>query len=379
MSELPVNRALSFHRKVTRRTMTRSTISTRLTRSQFWWTLIFGLVCGFQYVAGYSKSLAQERTPLTDGRIVDFQRDIVPVFENHCLECHGPEDAKNDFRIDDPDSVFSYVEAEDVESSSLYVDYILSDDPDYMMPPPSHGGPLSASEISLIKVWIEEGADWPEGVTMGDGSDAKAPEEDTPKAARSLFGRVWGFQGFFHPATVHFPIALFTFGAFFVVLGWKWPELGKQIPLACLLLGAPSAIGATLMGWAFATEQGYGSWTKVDFDSEVFWHRWSGVIVTVLAVVFALIALKAWKTKDAKLDKIWRVGLLVIAGIVGLVGHQGGELSYGKDFYPKAFRILFGTEGEEQGGEVAEPEVVEDEEAVAQILIPLTDRSKGTL
>jgi hypothetical protein len=27
---------------------------------------------------------------------------------------------------------------------------------------------------------------------------------------------------------------------------------------------------------------------------------------------------------------------------VGAVGHQGGEMSYGKDFYPRAIRILLG-------------------------------------
>ena len=32
--------------------------------------------------------------------------------------------------------------------------------------------------------------------------------------------------------------------------------------------------------------------------------------------------------------------------MVGAVGHQGGEMSYGADFYPKAFRILLGTSEE---------------------------------
>jgi uncharacterized membrane protein len=163
---------------------------------------------------------------------------------------------------------------------------------------------------------------------------------------------VWAFQGFFHPATVHFPIALFLVGALFVVLGWFWPPLGKQIPLACLLLGAPTAIASTAMGWSFAVEEGYGSWAKVDLDSEVFWHRWSGVIVTVVSLVLAAIALINVMKGSRKLERTWKIGLLLIAGMVGAVGHQGGELSYGADFYPKAFRILMGTEGEQ-----AEPSV----------------------
>ena len=125
----------------------------------------------------------------------------------------------------------------------------------------------------------------------------------------------------------------------------KWPEIGTQIPLACLILGALSSVAATAMGWSFATQQGYAGWDRVDFDSEVFWHRWSGIIVTIMSVVLMVVAaVSVWKDSIAW-TRIWKVGLLVVAGIVG---HQGGELSYGKDFYPKAFRVLFGTEGQSE-------------------------------
>jgi hypothetical protein len=301
---------------------------------------------------------AQERRAVDDdGRIVDFARDIAPIFRDRCLECHNVDEAKADFRIDDPETVSYYVEPEDVEASTMFIDYLLSDDPDMMMPPPSTGGPLTPQELTLIRVWIEEGAVWPEGATVAAvaEADADAPTAEPPPAPpKSLVARVWAFQGFFHPATVHFPIALFLVGALFVVLGWFWPPLGNQIPLACLLLGAPTAIASTAMGWAFAVEEGYGSWAKVDLDSEVFWHRWSGVIVTVVSLVLAAIALINLMKGSKKLERTWKIGLLLVAGMVGAVGHQGGELSYGADFYPKAFRILMGTEGEQ-----AEPSVAE--------------------
>jgi uncharacterized membrane protein len=294
----------------------------------------------------------QERKALDEeGRMVDFERDVAPIFVKYCYECHNEEDAKNDFRIDDPEYALSYIEPEDAESSTLFVDYMLSDDPDYLMPPPSHGGPLSPAELSIVRVWIDEGANWPEGLMLvAEGAEAAetkpaAPERDP--AERPLAERIWAFQGFFHPATVHFPIALFLLGAVFVVLGWKWPSVGTQIPAACLIVGALTSVASTAMGWSFAVEQGYGSWSKVDFDSEAFWHRWSGVIVTALSVVFAIVALMALRRESPKLNRFWKSGLLVVALLVGLVGHQGGELSYGKDFYPKAFRILLGTPKEQ--------------------------------
>ncbi|OYP35769.1 c-type cytochrome domain-containing protein [Rhodopirellula sp. MGV] len=300
-----------------------------------------GIVCNL--------ATAQDRVPLNeDGHVMDFERDIRPIFIARCFECHNAKEAKADFRIDDAETVLSYLEPGDAELSTMFADYMLSDDPDMMMPPPAKGGPLLPAELAMIRVWINEGANWPEGVTVSATpleemleTDLEAPQGDDSE--KSLVERVWSFQGFFHPATVHFPIALFLLGGAFVVLGWKWPAIGTQVPLACLLIGSLTAIASTAMGWSFAVEEGYGSWTKVDFDSEVFWHRWSGVIVTVLSVVFALIALSGLRRQDPSKAKIWKSGLLLIAVLVGLVGHQGGELSYGKDFYPKAFRILFGA------------------------------------
>lgn len=280
----------------------------------------------------------------SDGHLVQFKRDIAPILRRHCLECHGPDDAKNDFRVDDREILLDYIEAGDAAESTLYVDYMTTDDEDMLMPPKSHGGPCSVNELALIQVWINEGANWPEGVSV---SDESVPEEAKPPETLSFPERIWFAQGFLHPATVHFPIALFTLGAGFVVLGWKWPALGKQIPLACLLLGAVSSIAATMMGWALAPEQGYGSnWSIMDWGREVDAHRWSAVVVTLFSGTCAIIALVAVRKDSEKLTKLWKVGLLVCAGMVGAVGHQGGEMSYGKDFYPRALRILTGAQSD---------------------------------
>lgn len=292
-----------------------------------------------------------QATPLdSDGRIVRFGRDIAPILRDRCLQCHGPDDAKNDFRVDDAEMMLDYIEPGDASSSTLFVDYMTIDDDDMLMPPRLHGGPLSASELSLVRVWIDEGADWPDSFQLVATTGDVAEMMDTPVGRPTgLLARVWSAQGFFHPATVHFPIALLLFGAAFVVLGYKWPAVGTQIPLACLLIGAVTSVVASAMGWSFAVEQGYGSWDRFDeamMDREVFWHRWSGVIVSILACTFAIIALLSLRGENPGMTKTWKIGLLVCAAIVGAVGHQGGEMSYGKDLYPKAWRILTGTEGQ---------------------------------
>jgi uncharacterized membrane protein len=296
-------------------------------------------------------------SPLDDeGHLIDYARDIAPIFQSRCLECHGPEDAKNDFRVDDRDSLMDYIEAEDVESSSLFVDYLTTDDEDMLMPPKSHGGPLGPKELALVQVWIQEGAQVPEDYQMSGAAVADRPAEKPPQGPRTIAGRVWGALGFLHPATVHFPIALFLLGGGFVVVGWKWPSVGYQIPLACLLLGTVTAIASTAMGWSFAVEQGYGdNWDLLDWDREIDTHRWSGLIVTIVASVFSIVALVAIWNDSEKLTKFWKIGLLICAGMVGAVGHQGGELSYGEDFYPKALRILTGADETPEAAPITEP------------------------
>lgn len=316
------------------------------------------LLTGLTRVANAQESIS----PLDDeGRLVQFDLHIAPILRNRCLECHGPDDAKNDFRVDDQYSMLGYVEPGEAEFSTLYSDYLTTDDEDLLMPPVSHGGPLSSMELALIRVWINEGADWPEDYEFVSAEveegDSAAEEVQAVPPPLSVSARVWAFQGYLHPATVHFPIALLLFGALFVVLGLKWPTIGTQIPMACLLMGAATAIVATLMGWSFATQQGYGGWAKVDMDSEVFWHRWSAVIVTLLATVLSVIAIVAVWRQRRGLHVVWKTGLLLVAVLVGLVGHQGGELTYGHDFYPKAFRILWGSP--QQTPEVGEVSVDE--------------------
>ena len=341
-------------------------------------TSVFRAVLSLGFVvlsqATGSPAMGQGSAVDEEGRVVQFQRDIAPIFRDRCLKCHNERDLKGDFRIDDPDSVFSYVEPNELESSTLYVDYLITDDPDYLMPPHTHGGPLSAGELSLIRVWIEEGAAWPEGASVAAmDADEVADRAETIEPPKSLAERVWSFQGYFHPATVHFPIALLLFGAFFVVLGWVWKSLGDQIPLACLLLGAPSAVVASAMGFAFADTEGYGSWAKFDMESEVFWHRWSGVIVAATSLFFALIALRWLRCRKPSLGRVWKFGLLVSAGMVGAVGHQGGELHYGEEFYQDAFAVLLpDSDSQEEapainaadagGGESAEAEGTDTEE-----------------
>lgn len=97
---------------------------------------------------------------------VDFQREVQPVFAEHCAECHGVDADKRQsgLRLDVRECVLKGGDSEmpavvpgQPEKSEL-ARRIASIDPDEMMPPPSHQKPLSANEIEKLRQWIREGA-----------------------------------------------------------------------------------------------------------------------------------------------------------------------------------------------------------------------------
>ncbi len=63
-------------------------------------------------------------------------------------------------------------------------------------------GKLPAAELALLRTWIVEGAVWEE-VAQETKSE---PKEETPSL--SFGAKFWKFQGYFHPAVIHLPIAL---------------------------------------------------------------------------------------------------------------------------------------------------------------------------
>lgn len=96
---------------------------------------------------------------------VDYDKDIAPLLEKHCLECHGPDKQKSEFRVDQRavmlkggDSGIAALVPGDPAASYL-IEVINGSDPDMLMPP--KGDPLNKEQVALVEKWISEGAEWP--------------------------------------------------------------------------------------------------------------------------------------------------------------------------------------------------------------------------
>src|SRR5262249_18845737 len=103
---------------------------------------------------------SSSQTTQTTARI-DFSRDVLPIFRQNCLGCHGPSQQINGLRLDRRSSVFKNglrrVVPGSSENSFLY-HRLIGTEFGLQMPPT---GPLRPEQISAIKAWIDQRAEWP--------------------------------------------------------------------------------------------------------------------------------------------------------------------------------------------------------------------------
>ena len=112
---------------------------------------------------------------------VDFGRDVLPIFRQNCIGCHGPALATNGLRLDRKSSVFKdgfrRVVPGSLDNSFLY-HRLLGGEYGLQMPPT---GALRPEQIATIKTWIEQGAEWPDSLS----NEAELPPID-PKAVAAV-------------------------------------------------------------------------------------------------------------------------------------------------------------------------------------------------
>src|SRR6185369_7633982 len=97
---------------------------------------------------------------------IDFARDIQPILQKNCYECHGPKKTKARLRLDSQAGITKGGESGVIfvpgkSDQSLIVRRILGLDGDDRMP--KDGDALPAPQLALIRAWIDQGAKWPQG------------------------------------------------------------------------------------------------------------------------------------------------------------------------------------------------------------------------
>ena len=127
---------------------------------------------------------ASSQTPAA-APAVDFVRDVRPILESRCYECHGPRKVKGRLRLDLKSSAIKGgltgpAVIPGNADDSLLVRRVLGLDGEDRMP--KDKDPLPDPQVALLRAWIAQGAAWPDdGPTTAAAAAAAAPEEDLPQ------------------------------------------------------------------------------------------------------------------------------------------------------------------------------------------------------
>ncbi|MES2466742.1 MAG: DUF1553 domain-containing protein [Verrucomicrobiota bacterium] len=96
---------------------------------------------------------------------VDFFRDVRPILETRCVDCHRGQKAKGGLRLDSLETTLAGGEGGPAlvpgkADTSELLRRVRSHDEEEVMPP--KGGRLKPEEVAVLERWIQEGASWPE-------------------------------------------------------------------------------------------------------------------------------------------------------------------------------------------------------------------------
>jgi len=96
---------------------------------------------------------------------VDFVRDVQSIFKARCYECHGAKQQMNGLRLDRREDALrggysgpAILPRKSVESRLIQM--VTGSAKGRVMPP--IGARLTATQIDVVRAWIDQGADWPE-------------------------------------------------------------------------------------------------------------------------------------------------------------------------------------------------------------------------
>lgn len=105
---------------------------------------------------------------------INFEQQIAPILEQHCLRCHSPGIRKGDISLATIDDLKEndFLAAGDPDNSHL-LNLIAgsADEPPQM---PKDAKRLETREVDLVRQWIREGAKWPKGTFLRERSKANA-------------------------------------------------------------------------------------------------------------------------------------------------------------------------------------------------------------
>jgi uncharacterized membrane protein len=191
---------------------------------------------------------------------------------------------------------------------------------------PPHRGKISEEQARGLVAYVRSFAP----ATGKSGQEEQEGPDLTQEAgsSRSLFEKSIRWLGRFHPAAVHFPVALLVAAAVAELLRVATGQPAfDAISRYCVWFGTLAAVIAGVLGWFLAGFQlRDDSWVLTT-------HRWLGTS-TVVCAALVLVLGEVSRRPDRRRTRIcFRFALLALAGLVSVTGFFGGAVVYGIDHY----------------------------------------------
>ncbi len=126
--------------------------------TRVWW---FFLAASFSFAA-------EIKLPPAATRAVDYVKDIKPLLDKNCYECHGGEKQQAGLRLDLRQNAlrggdYGPVIVPGKSAESKLIHKVVDGDGGEQMPP---DGELSPEEIGILRAWIDQGADFRNDVAV---------------------------------------------------------------------------------------------------------------------------------------------------------------------------------------------------------------------
>ncbi len=108
---------------------------------------------------------ALSRASAAEDPLAQFEREVKPILEARCFECHGPDKQKGGLRLDQKSGILGGGDSGEPavrpgrSGESPLLQLVVSAEPDEMMPP--KGERLKPEQVQALKKWIDHGAHVP--------------------------------------------------------------------------------------------------------------------------------------------------------------------------------------------------------------------------
>jgi len=141
-----------------------------------------------------SALLAALTAPLPAEDKVDFARQVQPIFAEHCLECHGPDDAKGGLVLTSRDAAMKALKSgahaiiPGAPTKGAMMERLTTGDIDQRMPP-KEKKPMKPGEIETLRRWIAEGAEFQSHWAYAELRLSPPPAAKTTDAVRNDIDR----------------------------------------------------------------------------------------------------------------------------------------------------------------------------------------------